>query len=292
MGKRKQKTGSRKGLQGVTLCISTTLVLMLVGIVAFFVLAAGNLSDYVKENLTVSVMLSDKVSDTKAKAMADSIMLRPYAAQITYISKEQAKKEQTEALGADPSEFLGFNPFTASLEVRMRADYANRDSLEWISKELKSDKMVTDVAYQEDLMNKVNDNISRISMVLLILAVLLTVVSFSLINNTVRLEIYSRRFVIHTMKLVGASWGFIRGPFLRQALAIGLLASILACTILGCGIYLLLHYEPGIATVVTDEVILITGGVVVVFGIIITTLCSVISVNKFLRMTAGEIYKI
>ena len=154
------------------------------------------------------------------------------------------------------------------------------------------DSRVTDVAYQEDLMDSVNNNLRKFSVVLLALAVLLTCVSFSLINSTVKLSVYSRRFLIHTMKLVGASWGFIRRPFLRNAIGIGLLAAVLACGVLGGGAYLLYTYEPSIVAVVTWRELVITGGAVFVFGIVITTLCSCISVNKFLRMSAGDLYKI
>jgi cell division transport system permease protein len=128
--------------------------------------------------------------------------------------------------------------------------------------------------------------------VLLILALLLTFISYSLISNTVRLGVYSRRFLIHTMKLVGASWGFIRRPFMRDAVTVGIIAAILACLALGGAFYALWQYEPNIMTIVTWELLVITGVAVLLFGIIITALCSYISVNRFLRMTAGELYKI
>lgn len=283
---------SRGGMQAVTLCISTTLVLVLLGLMVFFMLTARNLSAYVKENLTVTVMLGDSVSVNQARMLCRNLYHRPYSHDIDYISKEQAKREQCAAMGSDPSEFLGFNPFTATLEVRMKADYANRDSLRWIAKELRKHPGVTDVAYQEDLMDSVNDNLGKVSIVLLVLAVLLTCVSFSLISNTVRLSVYSRRFLIHTMKLVGASWGFIRRPFLRRALWLGLSAALLACAALGGGFFMLLNYEPGIMTIVTWQELAVTAGSVFVFGVVITTLCSYFSVNKFLRMTAGELYNI
>lgn len=274
------------------MCISTTMVLVLLGLLVFFVLTARNLSAYVKENLTVTVMLADSVTDNQARLMCRDMYRRCYTRNVDYISKEQAQREQTAAMGADPSEFLGFNPFSATLEVRMKSEYANRDSLRWISAELMKDSRVTDVAYQEDLMDSVNNNLRKFSVVLLALAVLLTCVSFSLINSTVKLSVYSRRFLIHTMKLVGASWGFIRRPFLRNAIGIGLLAAVLACGVLGGGAYLLYAYEPSIVAVVTWRELAITGVAVFVFGIVITTLCSCISVNKFLRMSAGDLYKI
>jgi cell division transport system permease protein len=144
----------------------------------------------------------------------------------------------------------------------------------------------------EDLMNEVNVNLSRISVVLLVLALLLTFVSFSLISNTVRLSIYANRFVIHTMKLVGASWGFIRRPFLRQAVMVGVIAAVLAIGVLGAGVYGLYLTQPGILDIVTWEILVITGVSVLVFGIVITALCAWLAVNKFLKMKARELYKI
>ena len=292
MGKHRKSTRSRHGLQVLTLCISTTMVLILLGMVVFSVLMARNLSAYVKENLTVTVMLRDDVSVNDAHLLCRDLYHRPYSRNIDYISKQQAQKEQSEAMGSDPSEFLGFNPFVATLEIQMKADYVNRDSLKWISKELKKNTRVTDVAYQEDLMDKVNTNLQKINMVLLVLAVLLTCVSFSLINNTVRLSVYSRRFLIHTMKLVGASWGFIRWPFMRQTIFVGIIAAILACGALAGCAYGLYSFEPGIVAILTWRELAITGAAVFIFGIVITAFCSYLSVNKFLRMTAGEIYKI
>ena len=141
-------------------------------------------------------------------------------------------------------------------------------------------------------MDSVNRNLTKVNLLLLALAVLLTFVSFSLINNTVRLSVYSRRFLIHTMKLVGASWAFIRKPFMRQALLVGVVAAIVAIVALGGLVYGLYYYEPNILTVITWRELTITGVAVLLFGIIITATCSYISVNKFLRMSAGELYKI
>ena len=141
-------------------------------------------------------------------------------------------------------------------------------------------------------MDSVNANLQKINIVLVALALLLMCVSFSLISNTVRLDVYSRRFLIHTMKLVGASWGFIRRPFVNKALLIGLLASFFACVVLAGGVYALYRFEPNILVIITINELIITGASVFVFGILITLICSYISVNKFLKMTAGELYKI
>ena len=292
MKRRKKYAGNRRGVQLVTLCISTAMVLVLLGLVVLSVQTSRNLSQWVKENLTVTVMLSDDVSVNGAKLLCRDLYHRPYSRNIDYISKEQALKEQSEAMGSDPSEFLGVNPFPATLELQLKSDYANRDSLKWIANELQKNPKITDVAYQVDLMDSVNRNLTKVNLLLLALAVLLTFVSFSLINNTVRLSVYSRRFLIHTMKLVGASWTFIRKPFMKQALLIGVIAAIVAIAVLGGMTYGLYYYEPNILTVITWRELTITGVAVLLFGIIITATCSYISVNKFLRMSAGELYKI
>ncbi|MBR5749312.1 MAG: permease-like cell division protein FtsX [Prevotella sp.] len=291
MKKRKKKTGSRRGVQWVTLCISTAMVLVLLGIIVFSVQTSRNLSAWVKENLTVTVMLGDDVSVNEAKRLCRDLYHRPYTRNIDYVSKEQALAEQTQAMGSDPSEFLGANPFVATLELQLKSDYANRDSLMWIVYELQKNPKVTDVSFQEDLMDNVNKNLGRMNMVLLCLAVLLTFVSFSLINNTVRLSVYSRRFLIHTMKLVGASWGFIRKPFIRQAIVVGIIAAVLAIVVLGGGVYALYNFEPNIMNIITWRELTITAVAVLLFGLIITFLCTWISVNRFLKMTAGELYK-
>ncbi|MBQ7471249.1 MAG: permease-like cell division protein FtsX [Prevotella sp.] len=292
MKKRRNKARKHRGLQAVTLCISTAMVLVLLGMVVFTVLTSRNLSSYMKENLTVTMMLEQDMTDPEARKLCKKLQARPYINHLQYISKEQALKEGIRELGADPSEFVGSNPFLSSVELTLKADYANNDSLLWIGKELKAYPKVTELNYQKELIDTVNRNLAKISLALLVLALLLTFVSFSLINNTVKLSIYARRFSIHTMKLVGASWSFIRRPFVRQALGLGLLASLLACSVLGGFIYALYVYEPEVLNVLTWEVLAITAGAVFFFGIAITGICANISVNKFLRMKAGELYKI
>lgn len=292
MKRRKKNAGSRRGVQRVTLCISTAMVLVLLGLVVFSVLVSRNLSEWVKENITVTVMLSDDVSANGAKLLCRDLYHRPYSKNIDYISREQALKEQTEAMGSDPSEFLGVNPFPATLEIQMHAEYANRDSLKWIAEEIRKNEKVADVAYQVDLMDSVNRNLTKVNLLLLVLALLLTFVSFTLINNMVRLSVYSKRFIIHTMKLVGASWGFIRRPFMVQALTIGIIAAVIAIIVLGLCVYGLYYYEPNILTILTWRELVVTAVAVLLFGLLITAFCSYISVNKFLRMTPGELYRI
>lgn len=280
-------------MQAVTLCISTALVLILLGLVVFSTLTGRNLSSYVKENLVVTMMLEQDMMDNEAQAVCKRLEMRPYIKNVVFINKQQSLKEATKEMGANPAEFTdGVNPFSSLIELTLKSDYANSDSLTWIAAELKKYPKVSEINYQRDLIDSVNRNLAKIGLGMLVLAILLTFVSFTLINNTVKLDIYARRFSIHTMKLVGASWSFIRGPFIRRAVFTGLLAALLAIVVLGGGIYALYRYEPEILNVVTWREMAITAGAVVLFGIIITALCANISVNKFLKMKAGELYNI
>lgn len=290
--KTKKKRNKGRGIQIITLCISTSLVLILLGMVIFTGLTAQNLSAWVKENLTVTVMFDDNVTNHEAAVICRKLQSKPYVAHLEYISRDQALQEQTKALGTDPSEFLGMNPFTPSAEINLKADCANADSLKWIIKELRSEKNVEEVGYQKDLMDSVNSNLRKISLVLLVLAVLLTFVSFSLINNTVRLTIYARRFTINTMKLVGASWGFIRKPFIKTGIAEGLMAGIIADSVLAICAYALYNYEPQITAVVTWQVLAITAVSVLLLGVLISTICVYFSVNRYLKMPTRNLYKV
>lgn len=287
-----KKAGSFFNMQFITSSISTTLVLLLLGLVVFFVLSANNLSVYVRENIAFSIQLSDDMKEPAIMEFQKKLNKEPFVKQTTYISKEQALKEQREAMGTDPAEFLGYNPFNASIEVKLNADYANSDSIAWIKDAILSNKHILDVDYPQDLLDSVNNNIRKISFALLSLAALLTLISFALINNTIQLTIYSQRFLIHTMKLVGASWTFIRRPFIARNVWIGILAATMANAVLIGMAYALVNYQPDIITVATPKVMLIVMTAVFVFGVTITTLCAFISINKYLHMKAGELYYI
>ena len=290
MGKKARNARKGRGLQVATLCISTAMVLVLLGMVVFIGLTANNLSDYVKENLTVTVMFRDDVSNREAAVVCRKLQSKPWVAHLEYIDRDRALKEQTKAMGTDPSEFLGENPFVPSAEINLKAGQANSDSLKWIAKQIKAYKQVSQVTYQKDLMDKVNSNLRKVMLVMLVIAVLLTLISFSLINNTVRLGIYERRFTINVMRLVGASWSFIRKPFLSIAVLEGLIAGALAILVLGGGIYALYAYEPDITAVVTWQVLTITAASVLLAGVIISVLCVYVSVTRFLNMPTERLY--
>lgn len=279
-------------MQFITASISTTMVLLLLGLVVFFVLTARNLSVYVRENIAFSVLISDDMKEKDILKLQKKLDGEPFVKESQYISKKQALQEQTEAMGTDPQEFLGYNPFTASIEIKLHSAYANSDSIAKIEKLIKQNTNIQEVLYQKDLIDAVNDNIRNISLLLLGLAVILTLISFALINNTIRLTIYAKRFLIHTMKLVGASWAFIRRPFLLRNLWIGVVSACLADAVLWGAALWLVSYEPELAKVMTPQVMLLVSLCVLLFGVLITCLCAWLSINKYLRMKASSLYYI
>jgi cell division transport system permease protein len=289
MGKRKR---SKMDIQFITASISTTLVLILLGGVVVSVLTAKNITTYMKENFTLSLYLVDSAKDTQALALQKKINKEVYTHATHFISKAQVLKEQTAALGTNPSEFLGMNPYSSCIELRLKAHYANHESVKNIERKLLKNKLIDEVNYSERVMNMLNNNFQKISFILLGLAALLGLISFALINNTIRLAIYSQRFLIHTMKLVGASWGFIRRPFLSRNLNIGLFSATLANILLLLGMHTALNLEPDLSSILTFEILIMVVGSVYVFGVVITVLCAYFSINKYLRMKASSLYYI
>lgn len=279
-------------MQWFTSCVSTTLVLLLLGLVVLFGLSAHELSRSVKENLTVTLLLDDDLDAEDAKMFEQRLQLHPFVHTTTLITKEQALEEERERLGTDPTEFLaGQNPYTASIEMTVGADYACTDSLIWIAKELKGMWQVADVVYQRDLVDNLNQTLHKAIIVLAVLAALLMIISVVLINNTVRLSVYARRQTIHTMRLVGASWGFIRWPFIRRSLGIGLVAATIATAILLAIVHWARMQDAFVATIITQQTIIAMVVTVYVAGLLLTFVCTWLSVGHFLRMKENEMYK-
>lgn len=262
-------------------------MLLLLGLMLFFVLGARQLSVHVRENLSFSLLIDDDMKERDILALQKKLNEEPFVKRTIYISKEQALKEQTEAMGTDPAEFLGYNPFSPSIEIRLKAEYANADSIARIEQRIRQNSDIQEVVYEKNLIDAVNNNIRRISVLLLGLAGILAIISFALINNIIRLTIYSKRFTIYTMKLVGASWGFIRRPFLRRNFWIGVVSACLADGMLwGAAVWLIPYDEQVIPIMVLVSV------AVLVFGVLMTWLCALFSINKYLRMKADVLYHI
>jgi cell division transport system permease protein len=288
--KKRRKSKIAWRMQAVISTISVSLLLVLMGLVVLFSLTARVVADSVKENLTVTVVFGDDVQTKDAVHMLDSLKEERYVSDISYISREQALQEQVESMGLDPTEFLGTNPFSISMEVRVKPEYSSGDSLQWISEELRGSDLVAEVMYQKDLVESLNKNLHRASYFLLAVALLLVIISLSLINNTVRLSVFTHRFVMHTMKLVGAKWSFIRRPFLVRAFWIGVVSAIIADAAIFGGIYWASRYDNSVFDYVTQQNMIITGISVLVIGLLLTIICTYFSVTHCLKMRGSELY--
>ena len=277
-------------IQTLSVYISTTLVLLLLGIMGILFVSGQSVSRRIKENFRMTVIIKDKADEHAILNLKRAIDDKDYVLNSKYISKEDALEEAKASLGADPIELLGENPYEAEIEISLKKEFSNVEKMTGIEKELLKMKGVSEVIYHKGHIDTVNRNIQKVALLLLTLLVLLTVISWSLISNLVRLSIYSKRFLLHTMKLVGATWSFIRRPFLLHNMWIGLAAGIIANALLGGALYMLQQRSPEIALLLPTKELAIVGVAVIAFGIIICTLCAFLSVNRFLRMRNGDLY--
>ncbi|MBR5814194.1 MAG: permease-like cell division protein FtsX [Bacteroidaceae bacterium] len=277
-------------VQTISVYISTTLVLLLLGVMGILLVAAQEVSKNIQDNLGVSVIMNSEVEEADILKLKEKLEASAYTQEVAYISKEQALEEQKIELGIDPVEQLGYNPYEAELEITLQPEYANSDSLTTIENVLLRNRSIKEVIYQKDLMNSVNDSIKKVGVALLVLLTLLTIISWSLISNLVRLSIYSKRFLLHTMKLTGATWGFIRKPFIINNIWIGLFSGIMANMLLAASTYMLSEQMPGIMLYLPLDGLAVVGATVIIFGIVICSLCAFMSVNRFLRMRNNDLY--
>lgn len=277
-------------IQTLSVYISTTLVLVLLGVMCALLLSAHSLSDYIKRNMTMSVVVSSKLSEKEIASFQNQLDKRSYVAGSKYISSAQILEEQKVELGIDPVEFLGYNPYEPSIDLTLKNEYACPDSMSVIEKRLLKDKRVTQVVYHREIIETVNENIHKIAYVLLAFMVVLTLISWSLIGNAVRLSIYSKRFILHTMKLVGATWGFIRRPFIINNMYIGLFSGVAADVLLGVAFYIGMCEEPAIITILPPVSLAVIAVAVICFGIFMTVSCAYSSVTRFLRMRGDDLY--
>ena len=277
-------------IQTISVYISTTLVLLLLGAMGILFVAAQEVSKSVQDNLGVSVIMNNDASEADILKLKERLDASRYTQAVKYISKEQALDEQRLELKTDPVEQLGYNPYEAEIELTLKPEYANKDSLAMIEKSLLRNKDVKELIYQQELMDSVNESIQKVGLTLLAFLAMLTLISWSLISNLVRLSIYSKRFLMHTMKLTGATWGFIRRPFIVNNMWIGLLSGVLANAMLAAGIYFLQQQEPVLTAYLPIDDLAVVGAAVILFGITICSLCAFLSVNRFLRMRNNDLY--
>ena len=272
--------------------ISISLALFLMGLFFIVGLLGNDLSVYMRENISFSIMLKDGIRDADIQQMQRDINALPFIKSTRYISKEEAVKEMIVELGEDPQIFLGFNPFQASIEAKLKSEYANVDSLRVIEKRLTSYANISELLYQQDMMQIVNNNIKRIGAVLIVLIMVLMLISFALINNTIRLLIYSKRFLIYTMRLVGATPGFIRKPFIGHNITSGFVAGVLAILMLAGALYYIQKELVGLDEIIHWEGLLIIYILVLALGILLSVATACLAVNRYLKMERGKMYYI
>jgi len=266
------------------------LVLFLMGLLLLTVWTGERLSHYVRENMSFSIVLKDNVREKDIKQLRAELEALPFIKSTEYISKAQAAKELEAELGENPERFLGFNPLQASIELKLFSEYANADSLVGIEKRLKGYSAVSDFLYRQDMMEAVNVNIHRLGAVLVAVAAGLLGISFVLISHTIRLLIYSKRFLIHTMQLVGATEGFIRRPFMQYNMVSGVMASVLAVGLLLGALYYLQKQLAGFVELLDARAIGVVCGAIIVLGLLLSVSATALSVNRYLRMNADDLY--
>ncbi len=270
--------------------ISISLVLLLVGIIGILAVNAKSVSDYFKENIKLSVIFEDGISVEKAQSISRSLGMRTFVKKAEFISQEQGTKEMKELLGEDFLEIFDVNPIPQSVDLYFKADYMLTDSLEIIKKELMANPGVKELVYQESLVNIINQNMQKLGIILAFFMSLLLFVSFVLINNTVRINVYSRRFTIHTMKLVGAKKSFIRKPFLIQGVYQGLISGIVAALLLTMLLYFVWKDLPQLFLIFNQNLILIVLAAVIVSGVLICLISTFFVVNKLVSVSSDKIY--
>ena len=276
----------------VSTVISISLVLLLVGVASILLLNARSVSDYFKENLQVSVLMKQDVSEEQALAYQSSLSGIPGVKATTFISREQGIEEMAKMLGRDFLDVFSTAPVPVSIDVNLEAAYVSTDSLEVVKEALSASPLVEEVVYQTSLVEALNANLEKIGLVLGVLIVLLLFISFVLIGNMVRLNVFSRRFTIHTMQLVGATRGFIRAPFIGQSALQGLFAALVAIAMLVGGLFILRKEIVQLFEIFRLDTLLITMGIVVVSGVLICMASTWIVVGRLVRFDRDQLYAI
>jgi len=272
--------------------VSVTLVLCLIGLESVLLLSAGALLTRMREKMTLTVVLDQEADSTQCARLERMLEASEGTSSYTYVSKEEALNEHIASLGEDPTTFLGYNPLSASYEVHPSEAYSNPDSLAVIASGLEALPYVTEVLYPRDLADMLNSNVHDFSLILAGVAVLLLLVSMVLIVNTVRLQIYSKRFLINTMTLVGATAWVTRRPFVLRNVLIGFLAGIAALVVLS-GLVYYVQYRMGLMLFpMSWQNIALVCGVVLCSGLLITLFASLIATGKYIRMDNNSLYEI
>jgi len=270
--------------------ISLSLVLFVIGLLGLVLINAQRLSNYVKENIGFTIMLKEGVNEIEIMNFQKILDAADFAKSSTFVSKEQATKDLQNDLGEDFVSFLGYSPLLASVDVKLNASYANTDSLAVIKTELNDYPVVHTIFYQENLIDKLNSNVNRLSFFLLSFCLLLFVIAFALINNTIRLSVYSKRFLIRTMRLVGATNSFIQKPFLVKGIYQGIYSSIFAIFMLIGSIQLIQSETASMLNITDLKIIGFIFILVFIFGFFLSWISTFFAVRKFIKQNESELY--
>jgi len=287
----KSKTNRKRLITSYfSVIVSISLVLFMLGMVALMLLQARNLSKYVKENIAITVYIKDGVKEADIKRLQKSLDAAIFTRLTEYIDNESAAIRLRDELGEDFIEFLGYNPLSTSIDIYLNQSHANPDSVSIIEADLIQNPKVKEVYYRRDLLSFVNENVQKISLLLSGFSLLLLIVAIALINSTIRLSIYSKRFLIRSMQLVGATQSFIRKPFIIQGLINGLYGSIIASLLLTLVIYYAQKVAPEIIS--QGDILLFAGlfGFVVFLGLIISWISTALAVRRYLRLKTDQLY--
>ena len=288
-----KKSNIKNRIRGAyfTSVVSISLVLLLLGIVGLLMLNAKQMSDYVKENLCFSLIINDDVSEPDIKQFQKSLDTHEFIKSTEYITKDDAAKQLQEELGENFIETLGYNPLSPTINVYLNSDDASPDSIAKLEGFfLSKSNIVNEVSYQQNLVNLIHDNIKKVSIILLALSALFFLISFALLNNTIRLQIYSKRFIINTMKLVGAKKGFIRRPFIASGALQGLVSSIIAIALLYGIIYFANSQLENIMGSIDPWIIALLFVAVALIGVLLCVVATLLSINKYLRLKTINLY--
>jgi cell division transport system permease protein len=276
----------------ITATVSISLVLFLLGLILFLFLFANNLTNFIKETLSFDIVLQDNTSPQQIRRIQDFLADKPYAKSVAFLPKAEAIRELTAELGQNPEEFLGFNPLPDLIVVHLNAQYAQVDSLAVIANQLHVfSSNIRETEYRKEMVQLIGENVAKVGFLLFIVASVLMFISFAIINNTIRLMVYSKRFLIYTMQLVGARRGFIRRPFVKSNTTIGMIA---ACVANGLLYWLILYMErnvPDMSTLYDFRSLMIVFGSVLVMGVLIAVIATYGAVNRYVGANVEDLYK-
>lgn len=275
----------------ITTLMSITLVLFVLGLLATVILHAQKVSEYVRENIGFTITMNKDVSEIDVIRFQKRLEVEKYVKSTKHVPVDEAAEELEKELGEDFIGFLGYNPLLPTIDVRLKAAYAVSDSLKRIEQKLMRNSEVKKVDYQESMVKTINDNIEKLSIILIAFSFLLMLIAFALINNTIRLSVYSKRFLIKTMQLVGATQGFIRRPFLKQGLFYGFFGALITILLLAVLIYFGEQRMPELLDLSHVKLYGLLAGGVLVAGLLISWISTFFAVRKYLNINNDKLYQ-